>query len=151
MHEYRQNRLKGKCLLLLLMMLLFSFLLFLNRAEASAEIEYVPKGWNSPTEGYWMTEQAGRDILTGWKIDREQKDIYMNALETSEQRLTQLKEVVSEEFANIKMAHDKDRAQWQKELRRARLPGIGVFAGLGYTTSEKIEGVAGVGIVWKIW
>lgn len=151
MREYRQSKLKGKCLLLLLMMLLYSFLLFLNRAEANAEIEYVPKGWTSSTEGYWMAEQAGRDILTGWKIDREQKIIYMNALEESDQKLAQLKEIVSEEFADIKRAHEEDRAQWQKELRRARLPGIGFFAGIGYTTNNKIEGVAGVGIVWKIW
>ena len=151
MREYRQSKLKGKCLLLLLIMLLCSFLLFLNRAEANAEIEYVPKGWTSPTEGYWMTEQAGRDVLTGWKIDREQKIIYMNALEESDQKLAQLKEIVSEEFADIKRAHEEDRAQWQKELRRARLPGIGFFAGIGYTTNNKIEGVAGVGIVWKIW
>ena len=146
-----RKRWRPKSLLLLLMMLLLSFPLFLERAEASAEIEYVPKGWNSPTEGYWMTEQAGRDVLTGWKIDREQKTIYMNALEESEQKIAQLKEIVSEEFANIKRAHDEDRAQWQKELRRARLPGIGFFAGIGYTTNNKIEGVAGVGIVWKIW
>lgn len=98
-----------------------------------------------------MTEQAGRDVLTGWKIDREQKIIYMGALEESEQKIAQLKEIVSEEFANIKRAHDEDRASWQKELRRARSPGIGFFAGIGYTTNNKIEGVAGVGIVWKIW
>ena len=146
-----RKRWRPKSLLLLLMMLLLSFPLFLERAEASAEIEYVPKGWNSPTEGYWMTEQAGRDVLTGWKIDREQKTIYMNALEESEQKIAQLKEIVSEEFANIKRAHDEDRAQWQKELRRARSPGIGFFAGIGYTTNNKIEGVAGVGIGWKIW
>ena len=142
---------RPKSLPLLLMILLLSSGFFLIRAEANTEIEYIPKGWTSPTDGYWMTEQAGRDVLTGWKIDREQKAIYMNALEDSEQRLAQLKEVVGEEFADIKRAHDEDRAQWQKELRRARLPGIGFFAGIGYTTNNKIEGVAGVGIVWKIW
>lgn len=151
MHINQRNGSKGKYLLLLLMMLLLSFPLFSERAEASAEIEYIPKGWTSPTDGYWMTEQAGRDVLTGWKIDREQKIIYMGALEESEQKIAQLKEIVSEEFANIKRAHDEDRAQWQKELRRARSPGIGFFAGIGYTTNNKIEGVAGVGIVWKIW
>ena len=142
---------RPKSLSLLLMILLLSSGFFLIKAEASAEIEYIPKGWTSPTDGYWMTEQAGRDVLTGWKIDREQKIIYMGALEESEQKIAQLKEIVSEEFANIKRAHDEDRASWQKELRRARLPGIGFFAGIGYTTNNKIEGVAGVGIVWKIW
>ena len=151
MHIDQRNGSKGKSLPLLLMILLLSSGFFLERAEASAEIEYIPKGWTSPTDGYWMTEQAGRDVLTGWKIDREQKIIYMGALEESEQKIAQLKEIVSEEFANIKRAHDEDRASWQKELRRARSPGIGFFAGIGYTTNNKIEGVAGVGIVWKIW
>jgi uncharacterized protein YbbK (DUF523 family) len=98
-----------------------------------------------------MTEQAGRDVLTGWKIDREQKAIYMDALEESERKLAQLKEVVTEEFSNIKKEHEADRAQWKKEIRKAKSPGIGFFAGIGYTTNNKIEGVAGVGIVWKIW
>ena len=146
-----RKRWRPKSLSLLLMILLLSSGFFLIKAEASAEIEYIPKGWTSPTDGYWMTEQAGRDVLTGWKIDREQKIIYMGALEESEQKIAQLKEIVSEEFANIKRAHDEDRASWQKELRRARSPGIGFFAGIGYTTNNKIDGVAGVGIVWKIW
>ena len=74
-----------------------------------------------------MTEQAGRDVLTGWKIDREQKIIYMGALEESEQKIAQLKEIVSEEFANIKRAHDEDRASWQKRTAKGEVAGHRIF------------------------
>lgn len=116
-----------------------------------AAIQYVPEGWITPDSGYWMPEADGRDMLTAWRTDREEKLIYQAALEESDARTQQLKELVTEEFAAIKEAHEADRRQWQKELRRSRAPGIGVFAGIGYTTDQSWQGVVGAGIVYKVW
>lgn len=138
--------------LFLLMALLLSLILFWSTAAESEEIQYVPSGWRTPATGYWMTEQAGRDILTGWKVDREQKEIYRASLDESQIALDTLKETVTAEFAAIKKAHEEDRAQWKKELRRAKAPGIGIFAGPAYGfSSQKIELVVGAGLVWKLW
>jgi len=151
MLTYPHEKMRKSSPLLLLTVLLLSLFLCWSRAEASAEIEYVPKGWTSQAEGYWLTEKAGRDVLTGWKIDREEKEIYKEALNESEKKLAELKDVVGEEFANIKAAHEEDRAEWKRALHKARAPGVGVFAGVGYTTNQEFEGVVGVGIVLKIW
>lgn len=98
-----------------------------------------------------MSEKAGRDTLAGWKIDREEKLIYKEALDETEKRIAQLKDVVGEEFANIKREHEADRAQWKKALRQSKTPGFGVFAGVGYTTNQEVEGVVGFGLVWKLF
>ena len=91
-----------------------------------------------------MTEAVGRDILIGWKKDREERDIYKAAVKNAEAELKALRDMVTEEFAAMKAAHEADRAAWEKKLR---LPGLGVFAGVGYTTEDTIQGVVGLGFV----
>jgi len=48
-------------------------------------------------------------------------------------------------------AQEAERKGWQAEIRKAKAPGFGFFAGGGVTPSGQIEFVAGVGLVWKIW
>jgi hypothetical protein len=45
---------------------------------------------------------------------------------------------------------DEERRAWKTELRKAKGPGIGVFAGIGHTGSG-FEAVVGVGVVWKLF
>lgn len=98
-----------------------------------------------------MDTQTGRDVLAGWQKDREERDIYKAAAEESMSKNDELKTVVSAEFAKLKAANEEDRAEWKKALSRSRAPGLGVFIGIGYTTQGDVEGVAGVGVVWKLW
>ena len=130
--------------LLAVLMLLVSLTLCFSSAAWSEEIQSVPQGWRTPSRGYWMTEAAGRDILIGWKKDREERDIYKAAVKNAEAELKALRDMVTEEFAAMKDAHEADRAAWKKKLRS---PGLGVFAGVGYTTNDSVEGVVGLGFV----
>lgn len=94
-----------------------------------------------------MTEAAGRDILIGWQKDREERDIYKATVKNAEAELQELRNMVTEEFASLEAAHEADRAAWKKQLRSARAPGFGIFAGVGYTTEDTIQGVVGLGFV----
>lgn len=42
-------------------------------------------------------------------------------------------------------------AAWKKELRKAKLPGLGVFVGPSYTSEGNLQLGFGIGFVWKIW
>lgn len=95
-----------------------------------------------------MTEAAGRDILIGWKKDREERDIYKTAVKNAEAELRELRDMVTKEFASMKNAHEAERAAWKRKLRS---PGFGVFAGVGYTTNDSVEGVLGLGFVVRFW
>lgn len=55
------------------------------------------------------------------------------------------------QIAEIKESHEAERREWQRALRRAKSPGLGVFAGAGYTTGGSVQGVVGVGLVWKVF
>lgn len=95
-----------------------------------------------------MAEAAGRDILIGWKKDREERDIYKAAVKNAEAELKALRDMVTEEFAAMKAAHEADQVAWGKKLHS---PGFGVFAGVGYTTNNSVEGVVGLGFVVRFW
>lgn len=139
------------CLILTLALLLLSLWLFLSSIAESAEIEYIRAGWTSPASGYYMTDQAGRDILAGWSSDRAAKETYKAALDDLYAEWQTFKGDMSAQIAEIKEAHTKERQEWQKALRQARSPGLGVFAGAGYTTGGEVQGVVGVGLVWKVF
>lgn len=56
------------------------------------------------------------------------------------------------QIAEIREAHAKERQEYQRELRRTRAPGLGVFAGAGYAPADsEVRFVVGVGLVWKIF
>lgn len=98
-----------------------------------------------------MTEQAGRDILEGWRSDRSAKDTYKAALDELYGEWQTFKGDMTAQIAEIRDSHAKERQEWQRELRRARAPGFGVFGGVGYMTGGDLQGVVGVGLVWKVF
>lgn len=54
-------------------------------------------------------------------------------------------------IAEIKGAHAKERQELEKALKRSSALGFGVFCGVGYTISGEVQGVIGVGLVWKVF
>lgn len=79
----------------------------------------------------------------GDKLDQAYGELYEAGIAHNTQMLEQMKLLVT--------AQDAERKGWQAELRKAKAPGFGFFAGGGVTPSGQIEFVAGVGLVWKIW
>ena len=58
------------------------FIIFLlpKHCHASGfDMRYVPKGWATPTAGYWMTEDSGRMIASKWSGDVVELDIVSKA------------------------------------------------------------------------
>jgi outer membrane receptor for monomeric catechols len=125
---------------------------FAAGASIQANLLRVPPGWVAPTSGYFFEEAALVEFATAaftyeaenetwqsayWELDGK----YKKSLSDFERRL----DVISEK-------HNEERAQWKLDLakakRRGHLPGIGFFAGAGYTGSG-IEPVIGFGLVWK--
>jgi hypothetical protein len=123
-------------------------------AAIQINLQRVPPGWTAPESGYFFDEAALVEFTTAaltyeaeslawqeayWELDGK----YKQTLSDFERRL----DVIGEE-------HNKTVAQWERELakakRRERLPGFGVFGGIGYTGSG-YEAVVGVGIVWRIF
>lgn len=122
---------------------------------AENDVIHVPTGWITPLDGYFMSVETGRDVLTAWTI-AEKKVEYL------EQKIEELLEnqqafiiSVQQQTENISIAADKALAEKDRQIRaekaRARRPGFGVFAGGAYTGNGDIQAVVGMGIVWKIF
>lgn len=143
---------KSACKALTLILLLLSLILYLTSTGVNAEeISYVPSGYVTPTAGYFFTEQAGRDVLEGWTSDKAAKEAYKAALDEVYSEWKAFKVSMEEQVLAIKDGIAAERAAFKAELRKAKRPGFGIFGGLGYTTDGDVQGVVGVGLVWKLY
>lgn len=100
---------------------------------------------------YTMTEQAARDILEGWKSDKAAKEEYKRALEEFNGRWGVFRGNMEAQINEIKAAHQKEREEYNKQLRSAKRPGLGMFVRAGYGTAGEAEAVIGIGLVWKMF
>ena len=57
----------------------------------------------------------------------------------------------NERLTGIETNIEAERRAWKNEIRKAKLPGLGVFAGAGYGSSGDLQAVIGVGLVWRLW
>lgn len=133
-------------------MLLLSLILYLTSTGVNAaEIEYVPAGYTTPTSGYFLTEQAGRDVLEGWSSDRAAKEAYKAALDDMYSEWQVFKDDMTAQITAVKDSLTAEREANRIALKKARAPGLGVFGGIGFTSNGDIKAVVGIGLVYKVF
>lgn len=98
-----------------------------------------------------MPVETGRDILEGWSTDRAAKETYKTALEEMRSEWQGFRADMQTQISDIRETLQAEREAHKKELRKAKRPGLGFFGGIGYTTNGDVEGVAGIGLVYKVW
>lgn len=109
------------------------------------------KGQIAAESGYWANEYSGRLIfqaLRTYRLDRDHwRDMYWEQNAAS----VEYADKVMLRLEQIEKDIEAREAAWKKELRKATMPGIGVFAGPAYTSAGGFQFAAGIGIVWKLW
>lgn len=150
---------------MLLALMMFWFLLIgLSEGAVLENIEAyrVPIGWTTETEGYFFTPDSVYEITSEFlQLESDAgrwHDGFWNLYDQSrEYKLT-----AKQRFDAIDAARESDNKYWenvlnehvkrsQKELKEAKRPGVGVFAGAAYTGNGSVEAVVGAGIVWRLW
>lgn len=122
-----------------------------NTEVNAGEIEYVPAGYTTKVSGYFMTEQAGRDVLEGWTTDRAAKETYKAALDDMRYEWQSFKVSMDEQITTIRNELAEERATFKAELRKAKRPGLGVAIGVTYTTDGDVRFGITLGYVYKIF
>lgn len=117
----------------------------------AGEIEHVPAGYVTPEIGYFMTEQAGRDVLEGWSTDRAAKETYKAALDDMYSEWKAFKSSMEEQITTIKDELAEERAASKAELRKAKRPGFGVAIGVMYATDGDVRFGITLGYVYKLF
>ena len=133
------------------MMLLL--ILWASCAYSSEQINfnYVHKGNSSPAEGYWLDVPTGRNLLHMIRTYREQSEYWEKAHGALSEEFKSYIDKTNERLTGIESSIEAERRAWKNEIRKAKLPGLGLFAGAGYGSSGDLQAVVGVGLVWKIW
>lgn len=112
---------------------------------------YVPAGWTATEPGYWGTEQDGRDTLEAIRTYREERDAWRKAFEAAQDENRAFQEKMEQRFTALEESLEAERAAWKREIRKARSPGFGMFAGYGLDSRGEGNFVIGAGLVWKVF
>lgn len=128
-------------------------LLLTNCAYSSEQINfnYVPQGYSSPSEGYWLDAPTGRNLLHMIRTYREQSEYWEKAHGALSEEFRAYIGKTDERLTTIETNIEAERRAWKNEIRKAKLPGVGVFAGAGYGSAGQVQAVVGVGLVWRLW
>ena len=128
-------------------------LLFQSCAYSSEAIkfDYVPQGYVSPAEGYWLDVPTGRNLLHMIRTYRERAEYWEREHGTLSAEVKAYIDKTNERLTTIETSIEAERTAWKNETRKAKLPGLGVFAGAGYGSGGDIQPVIGVGFVWRLW
>ncbi len=102
-------------------------------------------------DGYVINEEGLRTVYSAIRTYREERDAWEQAYNELSAQSTAFADDVRREIAEIKQSIADERVEWKRALRKAKMPGLGLFVGGGYTSSGSVEAVAGVGIVWRLF
>ena len=112
---------------------------------------YIPAGWTATEPGYWGSEQDGQDTLEALRTYREERDAWKRAFEDARDENRAFQERMEQRFSDLEKFLETERAGWKREVRKARAPGFGIFAGYGFDSRGDGNFVIGAGLVWKVF
>ena len=139
---------------LMLCLLMLSLVLLLTSCAYSSEqinFKYVPQGYVSLSEGYWLDVPTGRNLLHMIRTYRERAEYWEAAHGALSEEFRAYIYKTNERLTGIESSIEAERKAWKNEIRKAKLPGLGVFAGAGYGSAGDVQAVVGVGLVWRLW
>lgn len=123
----------------------------MTSSPAFAEWEFVPTGWTTPRPGYWGPEADGRDTLKAVETYRSKAEAWERGFNAIQEENSRFREEMLARYSALETAVERERAGWKREIRKARGPGFGLFAGYGLNDRGDGDFVFGAGVVWKIW
>lgn len=125
----------------------------MTNCSASALWQPVVKGWIATEDGYFGNYEDGADTFGALKTYREERDAWKKAFFDLKGEMDTGLEALRNEFktdmAKLNEAIETERTGWKREVRKAKAPGFGIFAGGGVDQYGEFHPVVGFGFVWK--
>ena len=117
---------KKLCLLCLMTLLLT---LWLNccaslAAKGDAEILRVPSGWTSHAPGYWLSDGAARDIVSGWSADRESVKVLRQGIEDLKAEVDAANADTRRLIDELRAEIQAEREEYARKIRAGKRQGI---------------------------
>lgn len=107
----------------------------------------MPPGWTASDEGYYLNAEALSNLTAAAKTYRLERDAWEKSYRDLSERSKAYGQTVQAQLAALREEINAENAVWGKKVRKARSPGLGVFAGLGHDG----DAVVGIGAVWRVF
>ena len=111
--------------------------------------ELVPTGWTAPRPGYWGEIEDGRDTLAALRTAREEATAWKQAFYASEDRRVEFETHFNGRLDDLEAAMNAREKAHRHEVRKAKAPGWGIFAGGAIDDRGEFHPVVGFGLVWR--
>jgi len=96
-------------------------LAFSGRLSFSAEVSYVPAGWTTPVQGYFLEEAAGRDVLVALQSRRETSERWEAAYTDLSSEFKTTTDQLRVEVTELNEQFRRERNAWRAEVSRQKI------------------------------
>ncbi len=128
-------------------MILLSALM--TSSPSFADWELVPTGWTAQRPGYWGEIEDGRDTLAALRTAREEAAAWEKAFYASEDRREKFEAHFNSRLDDLEASMNAREKAHKQEVRKAKAPGLGIFAGGAIDDRGEFHPVVGFGLVWR--
>ena len=84
----------------------------------------VQKGWTAPAAGFFLTDTAMRDTVTGWTTAKKEADIRQQALEALRDEIKIQQADLKRQLAALQTEIDLERKAYRSRIRGSKLQGF---------------------------
>ena len=126
---------KSKRLLILLVLMLCPTCLrgYSQTIETSVDALRVRAGWIAPSDGYYLTDSAMRDTISGWSEARKVADVREQALIALREEIKMQQTDLKRQLAALQSEIAAERKAWRSRVRWGKAQGLvyGLVIGFG--------------------
>ena len=97
----------------------------------AADALRIHPGWTAPAKGYYLTDTAMRDTISGWTNAKQQADIREQALIALRDEITAQQADLKRQIAELQTEITAERKLWHSRIRRGKAQGFvyGIIGG----------------------
>ena len=101
--------------------------------ETSVDALRVRAGWIAPSDGYYLTDSAMRDTISGWSEARKVADVREQALIALREEIKMQQTDLKRQLAALQSEIAAERKAWRSRVRWGKAQGLvyGLVIGFG--------------------
>lgn len=94
------------------------------RASETPDALRIARGWIAPAAGYYLTDTAMRDTVTGWSEARKVADVRQQALEALREEIRLQQADLKRQLAELQLEITAERKLWRSRIRGSKIQGF---------------------------
>ena len=99
----------------------------------STDALHVRRGWIAPSDGYFLSDLAMRDTISGWTEAKRIADVRQQALEALRDEVRMQQADLKRQLATLQSEVAAERKLWRSRVRRGKVQGVVIGVLVGFT------------------